>query len=107
MTIDQVSQAIGKLQADAEAAQRQRSDLFFRTTEIKEDIAEIKQLLTGHITHVNDTLTHHAKKLESNNENISTLNQFKTRVYILLAGVGGTGGVGGWLASKLGSGELN
>jgi hypothetical protein len=104
MTIDQVSSAIGALQADAASAQRQRTELFDQQGEIKDHLTDIKVLLGEHVSEVKGKLGEHEEDITKLQGNVGTLNKFKNRVYIGLAGVGGTGGVGGWIAAKLGLG---
>lgn len=101
MGIDDISVAIGALQADAVASQRQRSDLFKKTGEIKDNIAELKVLMTQHITSTVDALETQGKAIEGLQSGVSGLKKFRQRVYIILAGVGGSGGISGWLAGKL------
>lgn len=101
--MDDVSQAIGRLQASEESARNQRTELFKQNGEIKSDISEIKSLLKVHMSETQGVIKRHDAALISHADDIAVLKKFRQRVYIVVAGIGGGGGILGGVATKLAS----
>lgn len=98
--MDDVSKAIGRLEADMESSQRQRETLFKLNKETNENVAKLTAMMGSFTTEVRAALQQHSAEIAKHEQEIGVLKKFKTRALIAVAGVGGTGGVLGGLASK-------
>lgn len=102
MTIDQVSEAIGRLTADAAAAQRQRAELFKKADETKDTLGEIKTILSTHSVKNAELLEKHDGQIGAVAGDVASLKKTRQRIYIAVAGMGGSGGIVGYVLSRLG-----
>ena len=89
--LDEVSKAIGRLQADAEASQRQRAEIF---DQLKENGAQI--------AHIIATLEPLAKMAGDHDEDIKGLLAMKNKMIGYVAAIAAVGGgLGSYLTNKL------
>jgi len=100
--MDDISLAIGELRSESKAGNVQRTELFKQVGDIKDDISDVKQLLLTHNTRVTSMLEANTQKIDVVERDVTTLKVFRTNVWLLLAGITGTGGVTGYLLTKLG-----
>jgi hypothetical protein len=100
--MDPMSVAIGKLTSEAEAGKNQRTAMFTKIDKIESDVATLVKTVEKGIVSTQDALKGHADKLDSHGRHISTLNKFKQRCYIGLAGSTGIGGIFAGIKTKFG-----
>jgi len=100
--MDEISKSIGALEADAEAGKRQRTELFTQIGGVKSDLHDIKNILTQNTEKVSAMLTKHDGKLNSHAVDIKGLKAFRTKMYLGIAAISGTGGIVGAVMTKLG-----
>ena len=100
--MDQISVTIGKLTAQAEASTNQRKALFNKVDGIEESVANLTVVVEKSIVNTNDMLKVHADKLSGHGKSIVGLTKFRNRMYIGMAGIGGTGGIVTYIKTKFG-----
>jgi len=98
----EINKAIGRLEAMAESGRSQRVDLFKQTDEIKEMVAKNSQNMASFIAATEAMLAAHNKDIETLKEDSVAFKKFRNRVHLAIAGTFGSGGVGGYILSKLG-----
>jgi hypothetical protein len=100
--MDEISVAIGELRAEAKAAVSQRTELFAQLGDVKEHIGDMKTMLTESNVKMTTMLENHDTKLDSHTADISALKSFRTKMYLGIAAISGTGGIAGALMTKMG-----
>ena len=98
----EMNKAIGRLEAMAESGRSQRTELFKQTGEIKEMVSKNSQNMATFITTTEAMLAAHNADIEGLKEDSASLKKFQNRVHLAIAGTFGSGGIGGYLLSKLG-----
>jgi hypothetical protein len=100
--MDPMSEAIGKLTAEAAAGTNQRAELFKKVNDIEASIFNLTTIVERGIVSTQDALKGHSDKLENHGASLVVLHKFKNRMYIGMAGIGGTGGLVALIKTKLG-----
>ena len=101
---DKLMMTIGELKADAKASQNQRTELFAKVAETKQDMTEIKTMLIENTSAIGAMLDKHEVKIEAFGEDIRGLKKFRQRMLLGIAGIAGSGGITGAVLTKLGLG---